>query len=311
MHNGGYRIERLTDDKLADMTSLHKSVYGKTLAPDFFSRKYNTAFTGVMYTGYLAYAGDVPAAFYGVIPCFMECDGQAVLAAQSADTMTHPDHRGKGLFIKLAELTYQLCYNEEILMLFGFPNQNSLPGFTGKLNWQVAAQMECFIIPVKALPLEKLVNRFPFLRGLYKLHVLSVLKKYPFPKNGIASTLIGEGLFGLQRDDYYFGYKTYYESFTIKTGETSVWFKIGDGMIIGDIDLAVDDLPEILPRLIKIAWQLGLRKLQFQADSRSVLSSFLKNFAEPIPSFPVIVKGLGARLPLDKMAFAFADIDIF
>jgi hypothetical protein len=311
MYSDGYRIERLTEDRLADITSLHKAVYGKDLPPNFFNRKYNTAFTGVMYTGYLAYADDVPAAFYGVIPCFMECDGKQILAAQSADTMTHPDHRGKGLFIKLAELTYELCYAEEILILFGFPNQNSLPGFVNKLDWQVAAQMECFIIPVKALPLERLANRFSFLKGLYKLYVLNVLKKYKVNQKGVTSTLIGEGFYGLHRDSHYLSHKIYTESYTIKTGGTSVWFKIADGMVIGDIDLADNDLPYIITRLSKIARQLGLRKLQFQADKRSVLNSFLKKFAEPIPSFPVIVKDLGARLPLDKMAFAFADIDIF
>jgi hypothetical protein len=311
MHSEGYRIERLTEDRLADMTNLHMAVYGKTLPPDFFSRKYNTAFTGVMYTGYLAYAGDVPTAFYGVIPCFIECDGKPVLAAQSADTMTHPDHRGKGLFIKLAELTYELCYAEEILILFGFPNQNSLPGFVNKLDWQVAAQMECFIIPVKALPLERLANKFPFLKGLYRLYVLNVLKNLSPTQKGITSTLISEGFYGLQRDSYYLGHKTYTESYSIKIGGTSVWFRIADGMVIGDIALADNELPDIIPRLTKIAKQLGLRKLQFQTDKRSALNTFLKKFAEPIPSFPVIVKDLGARLPLDKMAFAFADIDIF
>jgi GNAT superfamily N-acetyltransferase len=311
MHSDGYRIERLTEDRLADITSLHKAVYGKVLPPDFFNRKYNTAFTGVMYTGYLAYADDGPAAFYGVIPCLMECDGKQILAAQSADTMTHPDHRGKGLFIKLAELTYELCYAEEILILFGFPNQNSLPGFVNKLDWQVAAQMECFIIPVKTLPLERLSNRFPFLQGLYLLYVLNVLKKYKVNQKGVTSTLIGEGFYGLHRDSHYLDHKTYTESYTIKTGGTSVWFRIADGMVIGDIALANNDLPDIIPQLTKIARQLGLRKLQFQADKRSALNTFLKKFTEPIPSFPVIVKDLGAQLPLDKMAFAFADIDIF
>jgi hypothetical protein len=311
MHNDGYRIERLTEERLADMTSLHKAVYGKALPSDFFPRKYNTAFTGVMYTGYLAYAGDVPAAFYGVIPSFIECDGKPVLAAQSADTMTHPDHRGKGLFIKLAKLTYDLCYHEKILILFGFPNQNSLPGFVNKLNWQVSAQMECFIIPVKALPLERLVNKFPVLKGLYRFYAKNVIKKYASPQKGITNTLISEGFYGLHRDSSYLDHKTYTESFTIKTGAAAVWFRIADGMVIGDIDFGANEPQDIIPRLKKTARRLGLQKLQFQADKRSALNAFLKKYTEPIPSFPVIVKDLGARLPLDKMAFTFADIDIF
>src|SRR6187402_3609887 len=126
MHSAGYRIERLTEELLADLTSLHQAVYQKKIALDFFKRKYNTAFTGAMYVGFLAYDGNQPAAFYGVIPCFINCKGNSMLAAQSADTMTHPDHRGKGFFTELAELTYQLCRTEGIQVLFGFPNQNSL-----------------------------------------------------------------------------------------------------------------------------------------------------------------------------------------
>ncbi|WP_413668496.1 GNAT family N-acetyltransferase [Mucilaginibacter sp. Mucisp86] len=311
MHNDEYRIERLTGERLADMTSLHKAVYGKTLPSDFFSRKYNTAFTSVMYTGYLAYAGNVPAAFYGVIPCFIECDGHPVLAAQSADTMTHPDHQGKGLFITLAQRTYELCHKEGIQILFGFPNQNSLPGFVNKLNWQVSAQMECFIIPVKALPLERLANKFPVLNGLYRFYAKNLIKRYESPQKGITSSLINEGFYSLHRDSSYLSHKTYTESFTIKTGNSSVWFRIAGGMVIGDIDFVTDDLSDIIPRLKKIAGRLGLQKLQFQADKRSELNAFLKLHAEPIPSFPVIVKDLSSRTPLDKLAFAFADIDIF
>lgn len=312
MHSNGYRIERLTETRLADLTGLHEAVYQKPIAPDFFRQKYNTAFTGVMYIGFFAYQDNQPAAFYGVIPCFMNCKGQSVLAAQSADTMTHPDHRGKGLFIELAELTYKLCCIEGIRILFGFPNQNSLPGFVNKLDWQVSGNMECFIIPVKALPLERLANKVSFLKGVYSSFVKHKLKNYLSPRNGISSSVIDEGYSGIRRDRDYLIYKiAYANSFTIKVDNTMVWFKINDGMVIGDIDLALDDLDNIIPHLQKIARKLGLKKITFQADKRTVLNMLLKNHAQPIPSFPVITKTLGEGLQPDKMAFAFADIDIF
>ncbi|AYL96014.1 GNAT family N-acetyltransferase [Mucilaginibacter celer] len=312
MHNAGYRIERLTEERLPDLTRLHEAVYQKNITPDFFKRKYNTAFTGVMYVGFLAYDGNRPAAFYGVIPCFIDCKGEKVLAAQSADTMTHPNHRGKGLFIELAELTYQLCRNEGIRTLFGFPNQNSLPGFVNKLDWQIGGNMECFIIPVKTLPLQKLADKFPFLKNLYNGFVKRRLKPYLSPRNGIRNSVIDEGYAGVKRDPDYVDYKTNYtNSFTIKVDTTLVWFKINDGLFIGDIDLALNDLDKIIPQLQKIAGKLGLQKIIFQADKRTVLYMLLKNHAQPIPSFPTIIKNLGADLPVHKMAFTFADIDIF
>jgi hypothetical protein len=199
-----------------------------------------------------------------------------------------------------------------IQVLFGFPNQNSLPGFVNKLDWQIGGNMECFIIPVKALPLERLANKFPFLKSLYNGFVKHQLKPCLLPRNGIRNSVIDEGYCGLQRDKDYLNYKTAYtSSFTIKVDTTQVWFKINDGMFIGDIDLALNDLDNIIPHLQKIARKLGLKKIIFQADKRTVLHMLLKNHAQPIPSFPIIIKNLGVDLPLNKMAFTFADIDIF
>lgn len=312
MLNDGYRIARLTEERLADLTCLHQAVYSKTTAPDFFKRKYNTAFTGIMYVGYLAYADNRPAAFYGVIPCFIKHDGQAVLAAQSADTMTHPDHRGKNLFITLAGLTYGLCKAKGIRVLFGFPNQNSLPGFVNKLSWQVIAYMECFVMPVKALPLAKLANKFPVLKNAYIGFVKNKLRSQILPQAGIENTVVNEDFSGVQRDQDYLNYKSAYaSSYTIKVGHSTVWFKIQDGMVIGDINLALDDMNNMIPHLQKTARSLGLRKIIFQTDKRTVLNMLLKNHAQPIPSFPVIIKDLDSGLQLDKLAFTFADIDIF
>src|SRR5215471_5874042 len=105
-----YNIMRLDKVNLNDLACLHKAVYGIAPAKDYFQKKYDTRYTSIENIGFLAYddAGK-PAAFYGVIPCFIQCDDQIVLAAQSADTMTHADHRNKGLFMKLAALTFDLC----------------------------------------------------------------------------------------------------------------------------------------------------------------------------------------------------------
>jgi hypothetical protein len=197
-------------------------------------------------------------------------------------------------------------------VLFGFPNQNSLQGFVNKLDWQIGGNMECFIIPVKALPLERLANKLPFLKSLYNSFVKHQLKPCLSTRNGIRNSVIDEGYCGVQRDNDYLNYKiNYTSSFTIKVDTTQIWFKINDGMFIGDINLSLNDLDNIIPHLQKITRRLGLKKIIFQADKRTVLHMLLKNHAQSIPSFPVIIKNLREDLPLHKMAFTFADIDIF
>ena len=145
--NDKYTVERLTASNIVDVELLHSAVYGRDVTPGFFAKKYNTAFTGAEFTGFMAYTERrQPIAFYAVIPCFIKSAGDIILAAQSADTMTHPAHRNRGLFVELALTTFQLCREVGIQLLFGFPNQNSLPGFINKLGWQATHRLDCFII---------------------------------------------------------------------------------------------------------------------------------------------------------------------
>src|SRR5690242_16349933 len=68
-----------------------------------------------------------PAAFYGVIPEFYTVKGERVKVYQSMDTMTHPDYQRRGLFTKLANMTYNyLVEKDGGVNLVGIPGSNSL-----------------------------------------------------------------------------------------------------------------------------------------------------------------------------------------
>src|ERR1700744_762988 len=115
-----YSIERLSKNNLGDLDKLHHAVYSKHHPADYFEKKYDTAYLGVEYLGYIAYNSQhTPIAYYGVIPCFIRYNNQLYMAAQSVDTMTHPKYRFKGLFVQLANLTYDLCQEEGINLIFG------------------------------------------------------------------------------------------------------------------------------------------------------------------------------------------------
>src|ERR1700744_1753967 len=121
----GYYFQRLSKKNLNDLDILYHSVHNKPQIEDYFAKKYDTAYTGVEYTGFIAYNDDhLPIAFYGVIPCFIRYDDRLFLAAQSADTMTHPKYRYKGLFVQMANLTYGVCEEDGVSIIFGFLNQN-------------------------------------------------------------------------------------------------------------------------------------------------------------------------------------------
>src|SRR5882724_2506262 len=101
--NKEYRIARLDAGKLKDLENLYQAVYGHKPVKDYFLKKYNTAYTGAEYIGYIGYnLQDIPIAFYGVMPCLIEYNHEIILSAQSGDTMTDPRFRYKGLFVELS-----------------------------------------------------------------------------------------------------------------------------------------------------------------------------------------------------------------
>ncbi|MBI9073909.1 MAG: GNAT family N-acetyltransferase [Desulfatibacillum sp.] len=80
---------------------------------------------------------------YAAIPVRMLVDGEEILCGYSCDTMVHPDYHRQRIFVSLANLVYEdMEINHGIHSVWGFPNENSMPGFTKKLGWQSAG---CFL----------------------------------------------------------------------------------------------------------------------------------------------------------------------
>jgi hypothetical protein len=305
-----YYIERLTAGKLVDMARLHLAVYNKVMPLSFFEKKYDTAFTGVAYIGYIAYSmPGIPVAYYGVIPCFLQDHSRTILAAQSADTMTHPQYRFKGLFVELSNMAFELCWQENIRIVFGFPNQNSLHGAVNKLGWRMTHAMECFIIPVRSVPIERITrNRF-LLHDLYELYKKKVLKKYRSAFM-VENSVIQEGYIGVCRDADFWAYKKYNVREVIQVGDTLVWVRINNGLVIGDMTDCTDIDP-VITGLQKLAAKLGLTQLQFHTSQGTGLHQHLVKKYNTVPSFPALFQDFNSGWELDRIKFNFGDIDIF
>jgi hypothetical protein len=309
---GEYCIERLDENKLKDIETLHEAVYKRRPAKNYFLKKYNTAYTGVQFIGYLAYNKDkIPTAFFGVIPCFIQYDNKVVLSAQACDEMTLSECRHKGLFVELATMTFDLCRTTGINLLFGFPNQNSYHGFVNRLGWKVTENMELFVIPVNAFKLESLLRNFKWSKWIYKKYARWILHKYILSEPGLLTSIIAQGFGGVYRDDVYLKYKTYSDTQVLKIGNAKVWMKIQNGFVIGDIEVARQDFDKAINAIKKIARHLGVANILFQSSPGIRLHIWLARKYDPVPSFPIIFLDLGADLPLDKLKFCFADSDIF
>ncbi|MBW3670610.1 MAG: GNAT family N-acetyltransferase, partial [Acidobacteria bacterium] len=88
------------------------------------------------YVGALAFHNSVPVGFYGVIPIDLTDGRRRVRAALSLLTMTDPDYRGRGIVTWLAQNVYDRLTLLGYEVIYGFPNDNSLPILTNRLDWR-------------------------------------------------------------------------------------------------------------------------------------------------------------------------------
>ena len=306
-----YSVVRLNRDNLKDLVSLHAEVYAAKRRGNYFLKKYDTAYTGVENVGFLAYnKNDEPVAYYGVLPCFIQFENKTILAAQSADTMTHPMHRYKGMFAQLSARTFDLCRELGILLIFGFPNQDFYKAAGDKWGWKKTDTMACFTIPVTSFSLNSIQNSF--LKKLYKQYSFFILKKRLLSMNGVANSVLPDGYAGIYRSDEYLYYKTYNASKVISVGDSKIWISYRQDLVIGDIEgINETNFNTVISKLKGIARKLGMRKIQFHCSPGTNLHQLFAVNYKPKLSFHVIFQDFGSPVPLEIVKFTFADIDIF
>lgn len=307
-----YTIKRIDASMLTNLEDLHTLVYGSRPAPRHFPKKYDTAYTGVSFVGFMAYHADgEPLAYYGVLPCLMEYKGGIVLAAQSADTMTNPKYRYKGLFVELSLITFELCKTLGIKFVFGFPNQNSYHGAVNKLGWKMTHTMERFYVPVDSLPLEGTASRFGWLKALYARYVDRVFGRYTLAQPGLGNAFAAEGFGGICRDERYLLYRTYSASRVIRIGSARVWMRVRGGLVIGDMQVNDADFESTIESLRDLARMAGLSGISFIVSAGTAIHGLFAAEYAPEPSFPVLFQDLGSPIPLEEIRFSYSDIDIF
>jgi len=95
--------------------------------------------------GFDAYDDGRLAAHYSCIPADLTLDGEMARGLLSLNTATHPDFQGRGLFTKLAAMTYDAGKDEGFACVYGIANANSTPGFVRKLEFQLVRPLEARI----------------------------------------------------------------------------------------------------------------------------------------------------------------------
>lgn len=131
------------DDKLLDelVELMNDSFPDCPFGKDYYRWQYEQNPNGKV-VSYNAYYDNKLVAHYAAIPIEMSFDGEKKKGLLSLNTATHSQHRGKGLFVKLAQLTYDHAKANGYKFVIGVANANSTHGFLTKLGFYHICPLE-------------------------------------------------------------------------------------------------------------------------------------------------------------------------
>jgi GNAT superfamily N-acetyltransferase len=309
-----YQFFRIQEKHLGDLKILHDIIFGNDTTDSFLPNKFNTSEFGASPIGFIAYdENNHPVAFYGVYPCKIEFREKSFLVAQSGDTMTHPEHQGKGLFTQLAKLTYEACKSEDIHLVFGFPNENSYPGFVKRLGWTHFDDLNVYLIRVKGIAWLRLKKTFRLPQSWHSRWCQFILKRQP-KGHAFASSIKNDEHAVVDHSPEFFDYKCYGGNFLIQVTGISVWVKFNaEYLIIGDMDVhAEEDFLKVISKLKPIARWCGLPYLRMHVSSSTQYDDWFQRHGKKHNlSYPVGGIAFTEEIPLEMLKFTTADNDTF
>jgi GNAT superfamily N-acetyltransferase len=311
-----YHYNRISDDSLSDLQQMQRLCYGSAHSINEFQNKYDTEVFGLKNIGFIAKDenGD-NAAFYGVFPITINYESKSYLAAQSGDTMTVPEHRKKGLFVALAKDAYQLAREKGVKIVFGFPNQNSYPGFKNKLDWKFNGYMQKFTIVSKVVPWCELSYKAKFLRGWFDSSVQKRMKKYAIDLSPDFyrdfNYSVAKGF--VQKDEHFFSYKLRNKNvFLVNVDGFAMLVKVSDHLHIGEIGrFDMTKIDSLLVAIKKLSRKVGCKKAIITISQSHWLYPSLIAKVNCEQSLPIGFYTYDDAFDIDSFQFCHADYDTF
>jgi len=130
-----YKIEKLQPEEFNLLIPLMKDCFGMDVNIDYFRWKYLQNPVGELIAFVAKAENDQLVAFEGLIPEKYSLFGETKIVYQSVDTMTHSQHRRKGLYQKVAFAGYEYLKQHSNLFVLGFGGKQSAPALY-KFGWK-------------------------------------------------------------------------------------------------------------------------------------------------------------------------------
>jgi len=312
-----YIFKRLDDSLIFKLIPLYKDAFGIEITEDQILKKYNTDnYSGKKNIAFVAIdeESQVISAIYILFPVIMRYDNNNILCGQVGDLMTHSEHRRKGLFLKLAELTHNLAKQEGMKLVFTFPygKNSSYKGFVEHLGFSHRESLNSYVIPVDTLPLCRILNKNKITSIIYKIFIKLIITLFYRRENSFPEQNTNkEG--HVIKNKAFFDYKlSYSPGFIIRLKNTCIWLKLTKfgSASVGDLDNYNE--PDITISLLKrFCFFAGVRAIQIETSPDTALDVFLKSKFSFENNYYICLLKLDNEILFEKFKFVFGDLDNF
>ena len=307
----GYRFERISQHNFNSFIEVIQTSFGTPADAISIRNKFNTDWCDISFIGFLAFeeATSEPAAFYGVYPALAQYQGEKILIAQSGDTATTPKNRRKGLFKQLHDKTIDLCVSKGIKLIFGFPNQNSYPGFM-KFGWSHEQNAQTYHTDFKLSFSKRLLKKiFPKHFHRQQLEVLEDLSVADDQRSNLIPSLADTHSLHIPRTKEYLKYKNDLGARSIQLLNGQAVIAIRDNqMTIGEI--FGNNPAGLIDEAISLCNTCGLERLLVSSNSK-IHRSILSNKLLQGPKIPIITKVIDHSLNGVDFSCSSIDFDTF
>lgn len=313
-----YSIRQIQKNDIKTIWRFHKLSFNSNYSKEYFKAKYNTEIFFDRYIGFFAIDEENnEGAYYGAFPIKVIFNNKELVAAQSGDTMTLVDHRGKGLFTKLAKHTFKYAAEVGVAFIFGFPNNNSLPGFK-KMGWTFTGSWNKYVIKNNGISFSIVYKILAKLGKNVPKFIQKRLSKFEVSFDEISwKQHLPSGVEGcIVKDKNFFSYKTYSSSRLVKIDGFFIHVKLTpSSLIIGDVShFNINRAKDFVSAVKKLSSRLFLDNAYLSVSKNHWLNHYLEKeniFGEETDSKIGFYNTSEEAYDFDKFMVTFIDADFY
>lgn len=313
MENSELHFEEINSSHVAQLCTLHFSVFGQKKDPSYFIRMYDLEQNNETRLAIVAILNQEIVGFIGARIVLFSNGEKQIRLAESAESMIHESLRGKRVYYQLYQLAIEKIKTNNISIFYGRPNDDGYK-FHKKLGWKELTTTVRFHI--KSVPFRTAkISRLVGLESLKQKRLSKLLGDFRYTESLDSVFSIPE-YYTVQLNDQFFRTKRVEPYYCIELYGCVFYLKYAHHVSVGAMKIVRADfqLDKALAKLKLIVRKCFIHEIVFHLeDVTSLEVKELKKHLFEQPSFKLLyfpMDKLGENL-IKECKFSFMDSEIF